>query len=233
MIGIGITTCNRLAALQACLDSIRRHTPDPHVLLVADDGSTDGTREWLHSQNCGSSYANRGLPWNRNRLLHGLFARGGCDVAVMLDDDCTVGDGWLSLWAEAARRWGHVDYAYDLAAVVSGDGTALSPYRTDLAAGCCSATSRQVFDWLGYQDTRFVGWGFEDSDWTRRFLRGAGLTLAVALRAGVEHACLGTFLTTEKLARNRLVFDTTARDPIYRLPWSSEQEREAFLREFA
>jgi hypothetical protein len=48
---------------------------------------------------------------------------------------------------------------------------------------------------------------------------------------GVEHACLGTYSSPEKLAQNHRMFIETAGDPIYRPPWSSEQEERDFLEE--
>lgn len=42
-----IPTYNRRALLPAAIESIRRQTIEVHEIIVIDDGSTDGTREWL------------------------------------------------------------------------------------------------------------------------------------------------------------------------------------------
>lgn len=50
-VAIVMGTYNRLALLQACVESIRRSVGKlSYVCLVCDGGSTDGTREWLVQQ---------------------------------------------------------------------------------------------------------------------------------------------------------------------------------------
>lgn len=45
-----IVTFNRLALLKDCIEAIRHQTRLPDFILVVNNGSTDGTREWLDSQ---------------------------------------------------------------------------------------------------------------------------------------------------------------------------------------
>lgn len=46
-LGLGVTTYNRAARLAQTLDAIGRHTATPHEIMVADDGSSDGTPDLL------------------------------------------------------------------------------------------------------------------------------------------------------------------------------------------
>jgi len=46
-VSIVILTINRLDVTKECVASIRRHTPEPHEVIFVDNGSTDGTVEWL------------------------------------------------------------------------------------------------------------------------------------------------------------------------------------------
>ena len=47
---IVIVTSNGLSTLQACIGSILRHTaPESYEIIVVDNGSTDGTLEWLEA----------------------------------------------------------------------------------------------------------------------------------------------------------------------------------------
>ena len=46
-----LVTHNQLAATQACIRSIRRHTPpSAYEIIAVDNASTDGTAEWLSQQ---------------------------------------------------------------------------------------------------------------------------------------------------------------------------------------
>ncbi len=47
---IVIVTYNRLPYLRKCIASIHGSTTLPYQIMVLDDGSTDGTQEWLDSQ---------------------------------------------------------------------------------------------------------------------------------------------------------------------------------------
>jgi len=47
---IVIVTYNRLPYLKKCIASIHGSTAVPYQIMVVDDGSTDGTQEWLVSQ---------------------------------------------------------------------------------------------------------------------------------------------------------------------------------------
>ena len=41
---------NQLAITQQCIESIRKHTPENYELILVDNGSTDGTFEYLQNQ---------------------------------------------------------------------------------------------------------------------------------------------------------------------------------------
>lgn len=45
-----IVTHNRLSLLQECVAAVRAQSVRPHLILVVDNDSTDGTREWLQNQ---------------------------------------------------------------------------------------------------------------------------------------------------------------------------------------
>ncbi|MEN6421044.1 MAG: glycosyltransferase, partial [Smithella sp.] len=47
MTSIVILTFNQLAYTKECVKSLRKHTPEPHEIIFVDNGSTDGTVQWL------------------------------------------------------------------------------------------------------------------------------------------------------------------------------------------
>ena len=84
-----IVAYNRLALLRDCVEALRRQARRPDAILVVDNGSTDGTSDWLATQpdvqtlrqrNAGSAggFA-QGLSW---------AVRAGHDWVWLMDDDC-------------------------------------------------------------------------------------------------------------------------------------------------
>ena len=82
-----ILTWNQFEYTRLCLDSIRRHTHAPYELIIVDNGSTDGTRQWLESFPDIKLIANRenlGFPKGANQ---GIRAASGDNI---LDRKCVV-----------------------------------------------------------------------------------------------------------------------------------------------
>jgi GT2 family glycosyltransferase len=50
MVGIIVVTYNRLLLLKEVIDSLRSQTYKDYKIIVVNNGSTDGTKEWLESQ---------------------------------------------------------------------------------------------------------------------------------------------------------------------------------------
>ena len=112
-VGIGIITYNRKDVLAETLARVRAHTTHPYDLVVADDGSWDGTAELVRSLGIRLvTGRNMGIAWNKNRALFLLTMVLQCDVVILLEDDSSpVKDGWERAWIEASLRWGHINFA--------------------------------------------------------------------------------------------------------------------------
>jgi glycosyltransferase involved in cell wall biosynthesis len=107
-----IVTCNRRRTLELCLGQVARQSGPaiPLEALVVDDGSTDGTPEWLASSRwpfellplrTGNSAGTFGVMRGRNIAL--LHARGR--LALFLDDDMILHPGALAAMDQAHARW--------------------------------------------------------------------------------------------------------------------------------
>jgi hypothetical protein len=247
-IGVGITTYNRKWKLEETLARLRAVTPEPFDLVVADDGSTDGTVEYLAGT--GLDFVtgrNRGVAWNKNRALYTLFRRGH-DAIVLLEDDAFPAErGWLAMWAEAARRYDHVNYAgawFPAEVFVRGDGSLDDPFITTASTAQVSAFSRRAVERVGFFDTRFRGYGHEHVDLTQRMIRdGMGGTWQpagddgydryeyVSLGGGMQPTADSSFFDDGQVNANAALFGLLRDEPLRREPWGGEAERAILLAE--
>lgn len=242
MLGLGVVTYNRRQALIGCVEGIRRHTHTPHKLVIADDGSTDGTREWCQSNNLHLiGQTNKGPALNWNRVLWTLY-EAGCDPIIVLEDDTHPWvDSWEREWMKAARLNTHVNFGHlGPECPVDGSGHAYDPLRCICWGACCIATSRKGISQVGYFDPRFYAsrYGSGHGEWTFRFERllnwkkYEGRTAAPCLRCGVKmldfgsHGNEGMKTLSQEIERG-----IDPKEPIYRLPWRDDEEKKLFLSE--
>ena len=245
-IGIGIVTYNRLDYLRNCVHGVRTHTASPFRLVVADDGSTDGSREWCEAEGIQViGRGNQGVCWNKNRALFAL-QEAGCDPILLLEDDCwPVSPGWDHDWRVATALFGHVSYAHEKLArwTLSGSGRPTDPIVNNKATAQCSSVSALLMRKVGFFDSRFKGYGVGHAEWTTRIKKaGSGFKWAeidggrraranLYIHGGVHGHDAPTFKDRENIARNEALFDSLKQEPIYRHPWSNPQEQALFARE--
>jgi len=112
LVSIVVLACNQLPYTRACLEGVLEHTTVPYELIVVDNGSTDGTdqylagfaRQWRESRQRGRQEAGfckavkivrheRNLGYSAGNNA-GIAAAGG-DYVVLLNNDVVVTPGWL------------------------------------------------------------------------------------------------------------------------------------------
>src|SRR4029079_11522793 len=107
-LSVVMPTHNRLEVLAEVLQALEfQQEPPSFEVVVVDDGSTDGTADWLRSRSCRISLRvmlqeNHGPAAARNT---GVAAASGRWVAF-LGDDTVPSPGWLATHREAHRRRG-------------------------------------------------------------------------------------------------------------------------------
>jgi FkbM family methyltransferase len=231
---------NQLAYTRRCLESIRRHTDEPYELIVVDNGSTDGTADYLRAQPDVTLIENRtnaGFPAACNQ---GIRAATGQQI-LLLNNDTLVTPCWLRRLLRALYAAPEVGLAGPCSNLVSGpqqvpvaydedleglDGFAWDWGKahnrqlqdTDRLVGFCLLFRREVVDKVGLLDERFGIGNFEDDDYCRRALR-AGYRLVIARDAFIHHFGGRTFVGSgvdygTLLATNR---------ELYRQKWQREQ----------
>jgi len=110
LVSMVILTCNQLEYTRKCLDSIFEHTQTPFELIIVDNGSTDGTVEFLESEISGTGQdarikiiknkENKGFAGGNNQ---GMAAARG-DYVLLLNNDVVVTPGWLERMLTCAER---------------------------------------------------------------------------------------------------------------------------------
>jgi GT2 family glycosyltransferase len=198
---------NGLALTQAMLASLQATVPAglDHEIILVDDDSSDGTREWLKTLP-GPCHAllnekNLGFAGTCNR---GAAAASG-DFLFFLNNDLVFLPHWLEPMLAAFARFpraglvGNVQLNFSTGAV---DHTGIffnhkgkpehdvrrgsAPYReADAVTGACFGIRRTVWRQLGGFDEGYVN-GCEDVDLCLH-ARAAGFTNHVALRSTVRH----------------------------------------------
>lgn len=191
-IAIVIPVLNQLQYTQGCLRCLQDDIAAGVQVIVINNGSSDGTAEWLAGQTqigVISNPENRGCApaWNQ-----GVALAEAADWVIVLNNDVLLPQGWLAALLQAAERHGldvvcpamrerDQNYPFgDYAARFMRD--LHDAVRINAAHGVCFAVRRSVFKQIGHFDEAFRIGQFEDTDFFRR-ARLAGF------RTGVVGAC--------------------------------------------
>jgi glycosyltransferase involved in cell wall biosynthesis len=247
-IGLGIVTYNRIDRLKQVISAIQNMTIARYELVVADDGSSDGTAQWCRENGIKVvTGQNRGVCWNKNRALYALHTM-GCDPLLLIEDDIyPITPGWEEDWRVATEKWGHVSYAHPklLPWLIAGAGTPEDPYQNGKASAQCASVSSKNMSDLGYFDTRYKGYGVGHAEWTGRahrlgigyvpFVNAEGVKARANLYifGGLQHEDAPSYRDNASVKRNRELLQITKHQAIYRDPWSTAEEKAAFLEEQA
>ncbi|MGH7742162.1 MAG: glycosyltransferase, partial [Candidatus Eiseniibacteriota bacterium] len=243
LVSLVMLTCNQLRYTRECLESIQKHTPEPHEIIFVDNGSSDGTVKWLKRQ--AHDHAHYRLIENPSNLG---FARGcnqGIEAArgeyiLLLNNDVLVTHQWLAGLIECLEREPHSGFAGPMTNQISGPqrvpnaaypsgATGLDAYAAEFrernrgrripmrrVVGFCMLFRRELVRTVGLLDERFGSGNFEDDDLCLR-AAALGLTNVVAGDVFIHHHGSRTF------AGNRMNFADamTGNRSLYAAKWNA------------
>jgi GT2 family glycosyltransferase/spore maturation protein CgeB/tetratricopeptide (TPR) repeat protein/protein-L-isoaspartate O-methyltransferase len=209
-----IVTYNQLPYTKLCLESIRQYTDESYELIVVDNGSTDGTQDYLRSLSwlrLISNAENRGFPAAVNQG----FAVAAGNQVLLLNNDTIVTTGWLTRLLHALHSDPRIGLAGPCSNYVSGEQQVGVSYddlsgldgfawdwsqvnrnviqETDRLVGFCLLIRKELIDAIGRLDERFGVGCFEDDDYSRRALK-AGFRAVIVRDSFVHHFGGRTFV---------------------------------------
>jgi GT2 family glycosyltransferase/ADP-heptose:LPS heptosyltransferase/2-polyprenyl-3-methyl-5-hydroxy-6-metoxy-1,4-benzoquinol methylase/Tfp pilus assembly protein PilF len=215
LVSIIIPVFNQLHYTKIAIESIKRYTHTPYEIIVVDNGSTDGTYEYLSSLGVIKvirNPKNYGFPKAVNQ---GLSASSG-EYVVILNNDVIVTNAWLERLLEHIREDNSIGIIGPLSNYTSGfqilngaeksymkngevDEEFLQKFANELymqnkgqkvfvprIAGLCMLIKREVLNKIGGFDERFSPGNFEDDDYCLR-ATFAGFKIAIAKDVFIHH----------------------------------------------
>lgn len=201
-----ILTHNLLPITQMCLTSIRLHT-DNYELIVVDNGSTDGTAEYLQAQSDVKLIRNeRNLGFAKG-CNQGLEIASG-DTVLFLNNDTIVTPHWLTRMLKVLEADERIGIVGPVSNFVSGHQRIPASYtniqemeafaeaharhnanvciEVRRVVGFCMLVRRIVLEDIGHFDERYGLGNFEDDDLCLRAL-GKGYRIFIAADSFVHH----------------------------------------------
>ncbi len=194
-VAIVIPVYNQIAYTQGCLGCLAPDMAGGAAVILVDNGSTDGTGEWLARREGVTLIQNKdnrgcAAAWNQG------WKERRAEWTIIINNDVLLPAGWLGALLGAAEREGldiaspafregDMNYAFnDYAREFTGLMSAV--VRRGEAHGICFAVRRRVFERIGGFDEAFRIGQFEDADFFRS-ARAAGFVLGTTGACFIHH----------------------------------------------
>jgi GT2 family glycosyltransferase len=207
---IVVLSWNTISDTKACIDSINKLTYASWELIVLDNGSNDGSKDYL-SKLKGIKYID--LPENMGFTGGQIeaYKKSEGEYIVLVNSDAVVSPDWLDVVIETfesdsmiaavggrAYSWNTENkpfdeskgfYSYQVTDFVQGFGrtsqTGVQKIEVDSISGAVVAIKKSVIDEVGYFDNRFFAY-YEETDLFARFKR-AGYKIVYQPKAKAWH----------------------------------------------
>jgi GT2 family glycosyltransferase/glycosyltransferase involved in cell wall biosynthesis/Flp pilus assembly protein TadD len=194
LVSIVILTFNQFRYTKECVESIRKHTPEPHEIIFVDNGSKDETVKWLRK--AVKESINFKLIENAKNLgfakgcNQGILASSG-EYILLLNNDIVATEGWLSGMIECINSAPDIGIVGPMTNQIIGiqkvenatyESVAhLAEYAKSFRGmnrhrripsrrivGFCLLFRRELVEKIGLLDERFGSGNYEDDDYCIR-----------------------------------------------------------------
>jgi len=232
LVSIIMLTFNGLEFTHQCLDSILKYADVPYELLIIDNASRDGTREFL------KRLENVKITYNNENVGFGEGCNQGARSAIskyllFLNNDTIVTGGWLSALVETAESNSDMGAVgskilflngliQEAGGVILKSGVCKTPGRGDYPfedkylylreVDHCSATcllvARNLFEDIGGFDKRYSPAYYEDIDLSMA-IRDRGYKILLQPNSVIyhnEHTSMSEVHRKKLMKRNRGLF---------------------------
>ena len=205
IITLMMVTYNRLPLTKRTLEGLGKSVDCPYNLVIVDNGSTDGTVEYLDNLKVlpnllqllpnllqliiHKNVENKGIAIGRNQCLK-IADDLSTDWYCTIDNDVEMPDGWLSEAIEilkANRRYGAIGVNMEKVEypIVTEGGKAFQMKPKGNLGTACMVFPKSVHKMLGFFTTEYGKYGEEDSDFGMR-ITVIGFKLGYIRRMGVH-----------------------------------------------
>jgi len=211
---IVIVAWNNIELTKMCVDSIRRYTePGTYEIIIVNNGSTDGTAQWLKQQKDLKSISNGDNLGFVRGCNQGIKEAGGSDV-LLLNNDTVVTRNWLAnlrrcLYSspDIGAVGAVTNYCSNSQAIPVGyksleemhdfarQNNNSNPQRWEerlRLVGYCLLLKGEAVKKVGLLDERFSPGNYEDDDYSCRLLQ-AGYQLMLCHDVFIHHIGSATF----------------------------------------
>ncbi len=213
-----ILTYNNLQYTRQCIESIRKNTKlGSYEIIIVDNASTDGTKEWINEQHGIASIQNEennGFPKGCNQGIE--IAKG--DNILLLNNDVIVTPNWLenllkclyssddigavgpvsnnvAYYQQIDVNYSSLDELNEFATKHNVTDSSKWEERIKLI-GFCMLIKRTVFEKIGLLDERFSPGNFEDDDLSIR-IRNEGYKNILCTDTFIHHYGNASFIKNE------------------------------------
>lgn len=203
-----IPTLNQAELLRSCVESIFQYTEVPFEVIVVDNGSADGTADYLQAMSGRIRYRlldrNYGFAGAVNRGL--MMAKG--QTIVLLNNDTLVTERWLDNLLACLASDDRIGLVGPVTNYIGGEQRIETRYgtmaemqafaaehnrsnpanwqETDRITGFCLAFRRELWERTGYFDEGYSVGNYEDDDYNIR-VRLQGYRLVIARDTFIHH----------------------------------------------